>query len=71
MDKQIIVLQKLEAEFDNLMRSGLDELAVEDSELAEENFSLAATVLDRVKELSLPTAVVLENRYLVNPYDFQ
>ena len=64
-------LQELEAEFDNLMRSGLDELAVEDSELAEENFSLAVTVLDRVKELSLPMAVALENRYLVNPYDFQ
>ena len=65
------VLQELETEFDNLMRSGLDELAVEDSELAEENFSLAVTVLDRVKELSLPMAVALENRYLVNPYDFQ
>ena len=64
-------LQELETEFDNLMRSGLDELAVEDSELAEENFSLASTVLDRVKELSLPMAVALENRYLVNPYDFQ
>ena len=64
-------LQELEAEFDNLMRSGLDELAVENSELAEENFSLAVTVLDRVKELSLPMAVALENRYLVNPYDFQ
>ena len=50
------VLQELETEFDNLMRSGLDELAVENSELAEENFSLAATVLDRVKELSLPMA---------------
>ena len=37
-------LQELEAEFDNLMRAGLDELAVEDSELAEENFSLASTV---------------------------
>ena len=71
MDKQTIVLQELETEFDNLMRSGLDELAVEDSELAEENFSLAATVLDRVKELSLPMAVALENRYLVNPYDYQ
>ena len=65
------VLQELETEFDNLMRSGLDELAVEDSELAEENFSLAATVLDRVKELSLPMTVVLENKYLVNPYDYQ
>lgn len=63
------VLQELEAEFDNLMQSGLDELVAEDSELAEENFSLAATVLDRVKELSLPMAVALENRYLVNPYD--
>ena len=65
------VLQELETEFDNLMRSGLDELAVEDIELAEENFSLAATVLDRVKELSLPMAVALENKYLVNPYDYQ
>ena len=65
------VLQELETKFDNLMRSGLDELAVENGELAEENFSLAATVLDRVKELSLPMAVALENRYLVNPYDFQ
>ena len=65
------VLQELETEFDNLMRAGLDELAVEDSELAEENFSLASTVLDRVKELSLSMAVALENRYLVNPYDFQ
>ena len=65
------VLQELETEFDNLMRAGLDELTVENSELAEENISLAATVLDRVKELSLPMAVVLENRYLVNPYDFQ
>ena len=65
------VLQEVEVEFDNLMQSGLDELAVEDSELAEENFSLAATVLDRVKELSLQMAVALENRYLVNPYDYQ
>ena len=65
------VLQELETEFDNLMRSGLDELAVEDIELAEENFSLAVIVLDRVKELSLPMAVAPENRYLVNPYDFQ
>ena len=64
-------LQELETEFDNLMWSGFDELAVENSELAEENFRLAAIVLDRVKELSLPMAVVLENRYLVNPYDFQ
>ena len=65
------VLQELETEFDNLMRFGFYELAVDDSELAEENFSLAATVLDRVKELSLPMAVILENRYLVNPYNFQ
>ena len=65
------VLQELETEFDNLMRSGFDELAVEDIELAEENFSLAAAILDRVKELSLPMAVILENKYLVNPYDFQ
>ena len=64
-------LQELEVEFDNLMQSGLDELAVENSELAEENFRLAAIVLDRVKELSLPMAVILENKYLVNPYDFQ
>lgn len=64
-------LQELEAEFDNLMQSGLDELAVEDSELAEENFSLAAIVLDRVKELSLPMAVVLENKYLINPYNYK
>lgn len=53
------------------MQSGFDELAVEDSELAEENFSLAATVLERVKELSLPTAVIIENKYLINPYDYQ
>lgn len=55
-------------EYDNLMQAGLDELAVGDTENAEEYFSDAAYVLNKVADPTLRSE--LENRYTINPLDF-
>lgn len=55
-------------EFDNLMQAGLDEVAVGDTELAEEYFSDAAYVLNQIKDEALKEE--LANKYMVNPYDY-
>lgn len=55
-------------EFDNLMQAGLDEVAVGDTELAEEYFSDAAYVLNQVEDESLKEE--LATKYIVDPRDF-
>ena len=63
-------LVELEEEFDNLMQAGLDEVAVDDTEVAEEYFSDAAYTVNQVRQLSEEKAKELENKYTVNPMDF-
>lgn len=55
-------------EFDNLMQAGLDEVAVGDTELAEEYFSDAAYVLNQIEDESLKEE--LATKYTVDPRDF-
>ena len=55
-------------EFDNLMQAGLDEIAVDDKELAEEYFSDAAFVLNKIEDKGLKEK--LATKYTVNPLDF-
>ena len=63
-------LVELEEEFDSLMKAGLDEVAVDDIEVAEEYFSDAAYVINQVRQLNEEKAKELENKYTVNPMDF-
>ena len=63
-------LVELEEEFDSLMKAGLDEVAVDDTEVAEEYFSDAAYIVNQVRQLSEEKAKELENKYTVNPMDF-
>ena len=63
-------LVELEEEFDSLMRAGLDEVAVDDTEVAEEYFSDAAYIINKVRKLNEEKAKELENKYTVNPMDF-
>ena len=63
-------LVELEEEFDSLMRAGLDEVAVDDTEVAEEYFSDAAYIVNKVRKLNEEKAKELENKYTVNPMDF-
>ena len=63
-------LVELEEEFDNLMKAGLDEVAVDDTEVAEEYFSDAAYIINKVRKLNEEKAKELENKYTVNPMDF-
>lgn len=55
-------------EFDNLMQAGLDEAATGDYDLAEEYFSDAAHVLQKVQNTDIKKQ--LELKYSVNPLDF-
>jgi hypothetical protein len=55
-------------EFHNLMRCGLDEVAVDDMELAEEYFSDACYVLNQMPNKQI--AKQLEQYYTINPRDF-
>ena len=61
-------LKDIIEEFDNLMQAGLDELAVNDKELAEEYFSDAAHVLSKVQDKRWHDE--LATKYTVNPLDF-
>lgn len=63
-------LVELEEEFDSLMKAGLDEVAVDDTEVAEEYFSDAAYIVNKVRKLNEEKAKELENKYTVNPMDF-
>ena len=63
-------LVELEEEFDSLMKAGLDEVAVDDTEIAEEYFSDAAYIVNKVRKLNEEKAKELENKYTVNPMDF-
>ena len=63
-------LVELEEEFDSLMQAGLDEVAVDDTEVAEEYFSDAAYIINKVRKLNEEKAKELENKYTVNPMDF-
>ena len=63
-------LLELEEEFDSLMQAGLDEVAVDDTEVAEEYFSDAAYIVNQVRKLNEEKAKELENKYIVNPMDF-
>lgn len=63
-------LVELEEEFDSLMKAGLDEVAVDDTEIAEEYFSDAAYIVNKVRQLNEEKAKELENKYTVNPMDY-
>ena len=63
-------LVELEEEFDSLMKAGLDEVAVDDTEVAEEYSSDAAYIVNKVRKLNEEKAKELENKYTVNPMDF-
>ena len=60
--------EELIEEYHNLMRAGLDEIAVDDTEIAEEYFSDAAFVLNKIKNKK--TREELATMYTVNPLDF-
>lgn len=62
------VTKALIEEYHNLMRAGLDEIAVDDTEIAEEYFSDAAFVLNKIKDTK--TKEELATMYTVNPLDF-
>ena len=61
-------VKELLEEYDNLMQAGFDELAIGDTENAEEYFSDAAYVLNKVIDPVIKQE--LENRYTINPLDF-
>lgn len=62
------MIQELIEEYHNLMRAGLDEIAVDDTEIAEEYFSDAAFVLNKIKDKEIRDK--LATTYTVNPLDF-
>ena len=55
-------------EYHNLMRAGLDEVAIQEYELAAAYFSDAAFVLNRIDNEGIRAE--LANMYEVNPYDY-
>lgn len=55
-------------EYHNLMRAGLDEIAINDTEIAEEYFSDAAFVLNKIEDKEIRDK--LATTYTVNPLDF-
>jgi hypothetical protein len=57
-------------EYDNLMRAGYDEIATNDTEIAEEYFSDAAYVLNEIRKISLSMYNQLQTKYTINPLDF-
>ena len=60
--------EELIEEYHNLMRAGLDEIAVDDTEIAEEYFSDAAFVLNKIEDKEIRDK--LATTYTVNPLDF-
>lgn len=56
-------------EFDNLMQAGLDEIAVDDKENAEEYFADACFVLRKIPDDNLRKE--LSQKYEINPYDYE
>ena len=61
-------MQELIEEYHNLMRAGLDEIAIDDIEIAEEYFSDAAFVLNKIENKEIRDE--LATTYTVNPLDF-
>lgn len=61
-------IQDLIEEYDNLMQAGLDEVAVNEMEIAAEYFSDAAYVLNKIDHEGIRAE--LANKYTFNPYDF-
>lgn len=61
-------MQKQIEEYHNLMRAGLDEVAVQEYETAAEYFSDAAFVLNKIDNEGIRAE--LANMYEVNPYDY-
>lgn len=57
-------------EFNNLMQAGYDEIAVGETETAEEYFSDACYVLDRIQNVNTDIAKELENKYSINPRNY-
>ena len=60
--------EELIEEYHNLMQAGLDEIAVDDTEIAEEYFSDAASVLNKIEDKEIRDK--LATTYTVNPLDF-
>lgn len=61
-------MQEQIEEYHNLMRAGLDEVAVQEYETAAEYFSDAAFVLNKIANEGIRAE--LANMYEVNPYDY-
>lgn len=61
-------LKELEEEYDNLMQAGYDEIAVGDTELAEDYFSDAAYVVNQITDETIKQQLLA--KYSVNPLDF-
>ena len=63
-----IYMQEQIEEYHNLMRAGLDEVAVQEYETAAEYFSDAAYVLNKIANEDIRAE--LASMYEVNPYDY-
>lgn len=63
-------LEDLKEEFHNCMQAGLDEIAVQDMEIAEEYFADAGSVLNAIKQIDNELAQKLATTYMVDPRDF-
>ena len=61
-------MQERIEEYHNLMRAGLDEVAVQEYETAADYFSDAAYVLNKIANEGIRAE--LANMYEVNPYDY-
>jgi hypothetical protein len=61
-------MQERIEEYHNLMRAGLDEVAIQEYETAAEYFSDAAFVLNKIGNEGIRAE--LANTYEVNPYDY-
>lgn len=61
-------MQEQIEEYHNLMRAGLDEVAIQEYETAAEYFSDAAFVLNKIDNEGIRAE--LANMYEVNPYDY-
>lgn len=63
-----VYMQEQIEEYHNLMRAGLDEVAVQEYETAAEYFSDAAYVLNKIANEDIRAE--LASMYEVNPYDY-
>ena len=61
-------MQERIEEYHNLMRAGLDEVAIQEYETAAEYFSDAAFVLNKIEDKEIRDK--LATTYTVNPLDF-